>query len=416
MTDKVIGKAQDAEAALKIQEIAKKMLDEAGARYQEYMIEDGSYYNVFAVLGREREEAHTHSKMIFFLLNRSCSEDRHDDFLKMFLQILKIPEKYLNDKWTVYRERAFADGRMDFVIESKRFSVVIEMKIDAGDGERQLERYDTYCRKRGKEYQIFYLTPDGQKPSVKSSGNMDLSRLKLISFQKEVVEWLENCMNSVKKEGYKYTLIKQYMGAVRHMTGIDEEKINVDDLLKDTASVRAALLISDSFLRKMDETLVKFIESVQKTLSSNSQYEIFTEAYGVNAVPGLTVVIERVKDKKNIFDFVLALEMDHDSLYACLGFVREVGKNRTEWIPLSDMEMHLPEFYHKWMKKVKSLHLQNMKQNKVTTWFSVENTRGQVLDFYNYSQSVLELVDEMDVQSAYVAENMITQVLDPLSN
>lgn len=416
MADGVSLKTQDVEAKKKIREIAKRMLDEAGTRYQEYMMEDGSYYNILAVLGKEREEAHTHSKMIFFLLNRPCSEDGHDNFLNMFLQILKIPEKYLNDKWSVYRERAFVDGRMDFVLESKKFSAVIEMKIDAEDGERQLERYDAYCRKRGKEYQIFYLTLDGHKPSVKSVGNMDLSRLRLISFQKEIIEWLENCMNFVEKEGYKYTLIKQYMGAVRYMAEMDEEKINVDDLLKDTASVRAALLISDSFLRKMDEILVKFMESVQKNLTDNSQYEIFTEAYGANAVPGLTVVLERVKNKENTFDFVLALEMDRDSLYACLGFVKEVEKSRTEWISLLDMEKHLPEFYHKWMKKVKSLHLQNAKQNKVTTWFSVENTRGQMFDFYNYSQSVLELADEMDVQSAYVAENLMIQVLKPLSD
>ena len=395
-------------------ERAKVMLREASTRYKAYMMEDGSYYNMLAVLNKERDEAHAHSKMIFFLLNRPCSEDGHDDFLKMFLQILKIPEEYLHDKWIVYRERPFSDGRMDFVIESERFCVVIEMKIDAGDGERQLERYDSYCRKRGKAYQIFYLTIDGHAPDGCSTGKMDLSMLSRISFQKEIVEWLEKCMDSVGKYGYKYTLLKQYMGAVRHMAGMDEEKVNVDDLLTDAEAMRAALLISGSFLNKMDEIMAAFMEKVKQEIIQGG-YEAFTEAYGANAEPGITIVVERKKEKKESWSFVLALEAGHDSVYACLGFVKEIGKNRTEWRAPADVEERFPKFYQKWMEKVKKLHLQNARQSKMTTWFPLENTRGQVFDFYNYSQSVLELVDEMDIQCTYVAKNLIAQILEPFS-
>ena len=32
------------------------------------------------------------------------------------------------------------------------------MKVDAGDGDSQLARYASFCRKKCKEYMVYYLT------------------------------------------------------------------------------------------------------------------------------------------------------------------------------------------------------------------------------------------------------------------
>lgn len=123
----------------------------------------------------------------------------------IYFEEIKIPEKYINYHWRVCREQVFEEGRIDFVIESEKFCIAIEMKIDAEDGERQLERYDMFCKGKGKEYRIYYLTLSGYAPDKQSVGNMDRRKLYLISFQHEILNWLQMCMDTVDKGCYRYS-------------------------------------------------------------------------------------------------------------------------------------------------------------------------------------------------------------------
>ena len=60
-------------------------------------------------------------------------------------------------------------GRVDIVLDDhKGCGVIIENKVDAGDQENQLLRYDNYAKKYfKKDYRLLYLTLDGHKPSAK---------------------------------------------------------------------------------------------------------------------------------------------------------------------------------------------------------------------------------------------------------
>lgn len=187
-----------------------------------------SAFNLLSALHIEHYETQTHSQIIFFLLNDKCCSDEQNTFLHLFLQALKIPQIYLAEQWNVYREKAFDGGssRIDFVIESRSFCAIIEMKIDAGDGDSQLSRYASFGKMKRKKYRVYYLTLDGHEPEEQSAGGVDEDKLMCISFETEIVSWLQNCMHSVKKGGYKYSFLKQYLGAVRHITGIDDEVVN----------------------------------------------------------------------------------------------------------------------------------------------------------------------------------------------
>ncbi|WP_300571133.1 PD-(D/E)XK nuclease family protein [uncultured Acetatifactor sp.] len=195
------------------------------------MAQETPSYNILAAIGEERDEAHIHSKIIYFLLDRTYDEDGENDFLKIFLRKIQIPEQYIGGPWRVCREQAFEEGRIDFVMESEKFCAAIEMKIDAGDGERQLERYDMFCRKKGKAYRIYYLTLNGSAPDRQSVGGMDRQRLFLISFRNEILDWLQMCMDTVREDSYRHSFLKQYDAAVRHMTGWGDEGMDVKDLL-----------------------------------------------------------------------------------------------------------------------------------------------------------------------------------------
>lgn len=48
------------------------------------MARETSAYNILAAIDEERDEAHIHSKIIYFLLDRTYNGDGTDDFLHLF--------------------------------------------------------------------------------------------------------------------------------------------------------------------------------------------------------------------------------------------------------------------------------------------------------------------------------------------
>lgn len=212
----------------------KELLEKAKERRYEQSLMDAEDDNILFALNREFDETHTHSKLIYYLLSTPAKRDKSDSFLLAFLKQIGVPEKYLDaDKWTIYRERSFDDGRIDFVLESSKYVAAIEMKLGAGDGSHQLERYDRFCKSRRKEYGLFYLTLDGREPSEQRVGNLDKDHLYCISFEKHIMEWLEECLTYTKHGGYKYSFIMQYMAAIKQITG-KGTVFGMGDLIKDS--------------------------------------------------------------------------------------------------------------------------------------------------------------------------------------
>lgn len=390
------------------------LLHEALNIHKIHMTEDRSYFNILFAIGREHDETQIHSKIIYFLLTHRHNVEKQNLFLNLFLQVIKIPKQYLDDSWLVYRERIFDKGRIDFVIESRNFCVAIEMKIDAEDGDSQLERYELFCKRKRKEYLVYYLTLDGRVPSEQSTYGMDLDKLRKISFQKEVVEWIERCMESVDKDGYKYSFLKQYLGAVKHITGVDKEENSVEDLITDQEMGKAALLIVDGFHKKMQHVIETFFDKLTCILEEESgretyfyEEEIRQYYLSKRARTGTETVIEHIQYKNHIYCFVLGLEVE-DYLYAAFGFIEEMDD---EWISLDKIQKMMPDFYEKCMKKLDKLDLPGLRQSVCSRWYYLENTKGQKFDFRNYSDSVIELIDDMDVQCEFVGQNIADQIL-----
>ncbi len=368
------------------------------------MARESSAYNILAAIDEERDEAHIHSKIIYFLLDRTYSKEGADDFLHLFLREIKIPKEYINCPWRVCREQVFEEGRIDFVIESEEFCVAIEMKIDAKDGNRQLERYDMFCREKGKEYRIYYLTLNGNRPDKQSVGCMDKQRLCLISFQNEILNWLQMCMDAVDTSSYRFSFLKQYDAAVRHMIELDDEVMDVKDLLVSTDMAKAALIIMNSFDKKMEEITEDLFRNVGDILKKKSEMETYVYSDCVD------VFVDRIKCKKKTYCLVFELAIDY-YLYASFGFLEQ---SENTFIPLADSEKLFPEFYNTWMEKIGKLNLPKLKQSNYTSWYYVENTRGAKLNFKENSDSVLELIDEMDTQSQYIGTVIYEKALKPL--
>lgn len=371
-------------------------------------------------LHREKDETHTHSNILFWLMTRPCKKDRSDSFLLQLLKELKIPTKFCNDNWTPYRERHFEDGRIDFVLESPRFVACIEMKIGAGDGPRQIERYESFCRRRRKEYLIFYLTPLGNMPSEQSIGKMDTSKLRCISFQNEILSWLEKCLIYTEMGGYKHSYIKQYIGTIHRIVDCERSAIEVKDigtLITDTESAKAALYIRDELKERITKVLNDFFSSLADYLRKDTKYDFDVwEEEGneylyskTNTYPGITATLDSIMVGRREYQMVFYVEL-RDYVYSGFTF-HLIDRNNDIIISKEEAEKKVPEFYKKWADAIGKAKIENLKRDPLSFWFPVENTNGKWFYFKEFSDSVLELIDNLDVQVEYIGDYLSKQII-----
>lgn len=368
-----------------------------------------SAFNILSTLQLERCETRVHSRIIFFLLNSRCGPNEKDSFLHIFLQVIRIPKAFLDESWNVYRERAFAGGssRIDFVLESKRFCAVIEMKIDAGDGDSQLARYASFCRKKRKEYMVYYLTLNGHMPEEQSIRGVAPDRFRCISFEKEIISWLQACMASVQEGGYEHSFLKQYLGAVRQAAGMDDEEFDVKDLLDSSDMARAAQTVARSFHEKMGEVTERFFQKLceqvekktkLKTLSYTNCADIFLDAFTIEG--------------KN-YHAVAGIDVD-TYLYIGFGFSEETEDGRHPFIPLADAEACFPDIYKIWMEKLDALeNFTEFRQTKWEKWMYLEDSEGARLNFKDHSAQI-KLIDEMDLQCKWISDSLVRDLIQPL--
>ena len=212
----------------------------------------------------DTKEASAHAKILEFLLNCKWETNEKETFFSSFLEKVlgfsktKIKE-FLKEKISISREHVIKNGRIDFVIESKSLCIAIEMKIYASDGDRQIERYENYCKSRGKDYKIFYLTLDGHEPSEVSI----TSEVKCISFEDNILPWLEESLNYQKKEKYKYSFILQYIGAIKNLIEIEEANM---EILNTFEEMKTTKFLNDRFKEKIQSIIVEFIEGIDKNI------------------------------------------------------------------------------------------------------------------------------------------------------
>lgn len=385
-------------------ESAAQLLHTASERLEDASDEFPAF-NILSTLQLERYETRVHSRIIFFLLN--SSRKGKDSFLHFFLQTLRVPRRYLNESWNVYRERTFDGGasRIDFVLESRSFRAIVEMKVDAADGDSQLARYAAFGGKNRKEYAIYYLTIDGHIPEEQSVKGVDTARLRCISFEKEVAAWLQKCMSSVDKDGYRYAFLKQYLGTVNQITGIEDEVVSVKDLLDNSDMARAAQAVMNSFLAKMDDVKAEFFQKLNKGIKRRTKLE--TCLY----LDGVDVLLGSFTRKKKTYYVTFGVFID-TYLYACFGFSEKTEGGGYGFIPLADAEAFFPAAYKKWTGKLDALEILP-KQNKLMRWEYLEDSEGARLNFKDNSAQI-KLIDEMDKQCKFIVDGLVRDFIRPL--
>ena len=400
----------------------EKLLQQAYEKSKDYLYEDSSRFNLLSIIEKDRDEAHIHSKIIYNLLSQNWGKKDKETFLTLFLKEIGIEDENIYDKnWEVTREKAFdldtIKGRLDFEIKSKDCIYIIEMKIDAGDQPEQLIRYQKFAKEQHKKYKIFYLTLDGHNASKKSIGeeenleeNEKVEYIN-ISFQGEILNWLENCLKLVEGKENKSACINQYIASINKILGEKDTKIK-DNILKSTEDIKTAITIYEKLNDKLQITLENFMSLLKEKLRTRIENEIIyykkyvKDYYNYSLdktpqdYPGLYIVLaENKSNNSNYYKFVLKLELAPE-LIGCLGFIKsdEDIKETIPFVYFSQVKKNSSGLYNKCIKGIKNLELEDkLIENNKAYWCYVKNSKSEIINFRDISLSnraLLSLIDE----------------------
>lgn len=227
-----------------------------GQAQQEERNRKGENYNLFSILSIERYEL-KHSALIANLLDPKGSHGCGDAFLRAFFEIALKGTAYPFEKCTLphsYTEyytgpiAGDTGGRIDILVKSSHYGLIIENKIYAGDQDKQLTRYNNY----GKEtfgadgYLLVYLTlygSDASKESTATKRAEEVGYLRL-SYAEDILRWLEQCVRLADNKPLVRESLNQYIRTIKQLTYQDmnqEDIQKIIDLAVDHPEVVATL-------------------------------------------------------------------------------------------------------------------------------------------------------------------------------
>ncbi len=280
----------------------QKLLNEASRiskRHDEKEKETGYNFNLFSITNIERYEVNTHSAMVAELLNPKGSHGQGSIFLELFINTSLTLEATFKDKLDyknaiVLKEKGFngGDDRIDILVKFTNYWVLIENKIDAPDGIKQLERYNDIGKKECRKFDLIYLTKCGTDASQQSLGDTvkDEDYIRL-SYVENISNWLSLCIKEVSLTPIVREAILQYLNLVKKITGASmttARKAEVAELLSENHNLKIAVEIEKSIAHAKGNILFDFFESIEN-MAKEKGYEI---------VENEKIDIERVYDKE----------------------------------------------------------------------------------------------------------------------
>lgn len=192
----------------------KNLVEDLKAIHESLLLNDslGMNVNVWETAGLKQDEVRN-SKVLSWCLNPKGNHGQKAIYLQKFLSLLPKPFSNLpcSDSHVVAESCILGDRseRVDIEIESKEFLFIIEVKINASEGEEQLARYLQVAKAKAKDklYKVIYLTKNGKLPD-QYKGNENLIALSWKQLAKEFMKMPNHISSSDGNRGV--WLIQQF--------------------------------------------------------------------------------------------------------------------------------------------------------------------------------------------------------------
>ena len=276
---------------------------------QQILEAKGEVFNIYEILDLRTKEVRTHSSFIAELLNPQGMHLLGDSFLKVFknhLQKKDIPFTLDIDSTVCKVEFGigsknnidFTGGRIDiFLIDKNGHSITIENKIDATDQDDQLTRYCNYNQEKNT---VIYLTKFGEEPSEKSIKNLSKkSSYYLLSYNSDIIKWLEVCQSIAYDQPILRESIKQYKILIQKITNTLTNQKDLELKRLVLQNLNEAELIANNYSKIINEVKNDFREELKKLLQLEfSSYMIETRLQVHQTCASLWFRSEELNEKR----------------------------------------------------------------------------------------------------------------------
>lgn len=349
-------------------------------KYDEIEKINGINFNIFSILNMERHEVKTHSSFIYELLSPKGLHGKNDVFLKLFFEIVLGLNDYddMNVNHPIQEDTTGENRRIDFTIKTSKYQIGIEMKIDAGDQKHQLYDYYYELEKRSGNTQLiklFYLTLDGKEPTnesiEKGSEKLEKDQYALVSFDNEIVDWIEQCIKESATNTTVREALVQYLNLVKKITNKSNSKgrvMEVSEVFSNGENLKVYLEAEESAVQAKINLQLRFWKNLKEKLINNDlsfEWELLEGVENIedsvenyykknrnNTGYGLNLYIDNEED---IFIFI---SFDSSSVYYAAGSEKHNGKFINDIKKSCSWDGH--HDFHSWKHLSKKINFQNL--------------------------------------------------------
>ena len=322
---------------------------------EEILDATGGRFNMFKICGVNHYE-NTHSAIIAEFLNPNGTHGLKSKLLECFIEMLGIKD-FNSSKASVKTEYSTKEGRIDILIkDDQNKAIIIENKIYGKDQPEQLKRYSRYAQKYINGYQILYLTLYGQEASEQSGEGVDYVK---ISYEKDIINWLESCVSIATRYPIVRETIIQYINHLKQLTNQDMSTKNeeeITEVLSKIENLRAAKAISQNYSATFNALAKKYfnpkMEEFAKEKALKYTYRTSDETFIRFNVSNLKTNKFRIhftcSDKRIMYGFYYFDKEKHISIETKNLLHQKIRENdksiipcQNEWWPFYSFLKHL---------------------------------------------------------------------------
>ena len=297
-------------------------------------------YNIFTLFHGFSDEVNLHSNFIASLLDPNGDHYKGGLFLKLFLETCGIDDFGIDtSRATVFKEFK----HIDIYISDGKKHIILEKKVYAKDQPTQIARYIKAIQNKGAEERdvededicVLYLHPDGKLPDNQSFGDYHAKLLgenpsiefKVISYGKEILEWIDKCKNEVSNLTDLNVFLSQYKDVIEMIYDrykrIDEmETAKFVEIFKENYT--AVSEIANNYQEMRKKIIDEFFENVKENLEKDEAIK-GTYSIELNSVAYRPIVIKNIKTQDEKWkNFYFTVEFQKSSMYSMpyVGFRR----------------------------------------------------------------------------------------------
>ena len=361
-------------------------------KYDEIEKIKGTRFNIFSILNMERKEFETHSNFICELLYPDGLHNKDDLFLKLFFSTvlgIKSDENFKN-AIVIQEDTTDANRRIDITIETEKYLIGVEMKIDARDQNTQMFDYyeELKNRKSNKEVILCYLTLDGKEPTKKSIEKKDkvLSEddYLLVSFETEIINWIELCIKECATDTILREALVQYLNLVKKLTNKSYEKgkiMEMVELFKNADNLKIYLEAQKASIETQKEMQRLFWNNLKEKLDKTS-YKFIYETN--NKEKTLEDAINRYYDNlKEHRSYGFTYYLTEDDIYCSIwlenGVFLEIGSLKSNYKDTKDFSKII--MFSDLLEYSLAFDILNPKELNKITYTIIEETLKEIEEF-----------------------------------